>query len=128
MRRGARGVQAQGTDVVACGEVVLPHVGLTDAHVRPCAHVVGLQLQGTLVGGDGLRAVRAVGQRRPQLVPQRVVLRPDGQRRPATAAPQAYITPLGSRFGVQLQMVPAAMSCPPQLHTSWEVLYAGYIR
>ena len=78
------GVQAKGTNVVPRRRVILPHVSLADAHVGPGTHVVGLRLQGALVRCDGLAAVRAVGQRRSQLVPQRVVLLPQRQRRPAT--------------------------------------------
>ena len=47
---------------------------LTDSHVGPGSHVVGLQVQGALVGCDGLPTLTGVGQRRTQLVPEGIVL------------------------------------------------------
>lgn len=56
---------------------------MADAHVGPRTHVVGLELQGALIGSDGLSAAGAVSKRGAQLVPERVVLRLRLQSSPA---------------------------------------------
>ena len=61
---------------------------LRNAHVGPCAHVIGLQVQRLLVGRNGFLAAGAVCQGGTQLVPQRVVPWPD---RKCSPAPQIYI-------------------------------------
>mmetsp|Transcript_112657 Transcript_112657/g.319471 ORF Transcript_112657/g.319471 Transcript_112657/m.319471 type:complete len:224 (+) Transcript_112657:149-820(+) len=62
--------------------VVLAELGMRDGEVRPTAGVVGLQLQALVVRHHGLaRSVAArVRQRRPELVPARVVVRPQAAR------------------------------------------------
>lgn len=49
---------------------------LTDAHVGPGAHVVGLEVKRLLIGCDGFRTLAGVGQGGAQLVPEGVVLGP----------------------------------------------------
>lgn len=56
-------------------------VYLADAHVRPRAHVVRLEVERLLVCADRLSAATAVRQRRAQLIPQAVVGRPHLQGR-----------------------------------------------
>jgi len=56
---------------------------LSDAHVGPRPHVVGLQIQGFLVSSNGIMAARAVCQRGAKLIPQGVVPWPNAESSPA---------------------------------------------
>jgi hypothetical protein len=70
------GVQDQGGQVEARGVRVLAQVGVRNGQVRPAASVVRLQLEALVVCDYRLLALPRVGQRGAELVPRRVIVRP----------------------------------------------------